>query len=185
MIFYSFALIVLGSLFLIFFVLYFIFLFDSVIFGHDLATNEPATKIIHQIIKELKPDAKNFYDLGCARGTLSLNIKRNFPELGVYGNDKNGWRILLARIKSRLTKQIITFTKKNIFDLDLRGADIVYTYLWYSVMPPLEKKLLAELKPGAIVIANESFFPTWRPERAIDIYPGKKNSEQIFIYRKI
>lgn len=166
-------------------VVYFIFLFNSIVLGHDLSTNKRVIKIICKIIQEQKPDAKNFYDLGCARGTLSLKIKEKFPQLQVFGNDKDRLRIFLANMKAKYLKTDVTFSKKNIFDLKLKDADIVYTYLWYSVMPPLEKKLLDELKPGAIAITNESFFPTWRPTKVIDIYPDKKNSEQLFIYIKM
>src|SRR6056297_2158747 len=52
----------------------------------------------------------------------------------------------------------LRFQKKDIFQSDLRKAKIVYTYLWYDLMPILEKKLLKELPLGAVVITNTSHF---------------------------
>ena len=81
----------------------------------------------------------------------------------------------------------VDFQQKNIFDVSLSDADIVYIYLWYDLLPPLEKKLQKELKPGAIVIANTSNFPTWKPIQKIITYPKTPNMpdfETLFVYQK-
>ncbi len=160
-----------------------IFLFDSIIFGHDLPTSKKITKKIIEIIKEKK--ANNFYDLGCAHGSLAINIKRKLPNLSVIAIDNNSRRIFFAKLKNLFLKNKVKFLKKNILKLDLSKADILYTYLWYDLMPILEKKLKKELKPGAIVITNTSKFPSWQPVKKIITYSKKSKTpdfETLFIY---
>jgi len=165
-------------------IIYFIFFFNSVLLGHNLPTGKEARELVEKFLVSNGKTNAAFFDLGCATGIFSCALKGRFPSLNITATDKDGLRVLLAKWRAKLLKRDVKFITKNIFALDVSRADVVYTYLWYSVMPPLEKKLLDELKPGAIVIANESFFPTWRPVKVIDIYPEKNNSERLFFYKK-
>jgi len=90
-------------------------------------------------------------------------------------------------LKSIFSGQKINFKKQDIFETNLKDADIVYTYLWYDLMPPLEKKLQEELKQGAIVITNTSNFPNWKPIEKVITYPKVSKMpdfETLFIYIK-
>lgn len=169
-----------------FFLLWFIFVIDSVVRGHDLPTSRRATKALFKIISEHKTTG-NFYDLGCGHGALACRIKKKFPTLCVYAIDNNSVRIFFAKIRAFLFRQNIKFLRKDIFEVNLNNADIIYTYLWYDTMPPLEKKLQKELKQGAIVITNTSNFPTWKPIQKIVTYPKASKTpdfETLFVYQK-
>ena len=168
-------------------ILFFIFALDSLIQGHDLSTSRRATRALIDLIKQYKPSAKNFYDLGCGRGALSLRIKKALPSLEVEAIDNNTIRIFFAKLKSKILGRKINFRKQNIFEANLRQADIVYAYLWYDLMPPLEKKLQNELKSGAIVVTNTSNFPSWQSTNKINTYPKfpeTPNLETLFVYTK-
>jgi len=170
--------------------LWFIFIIDSIVRGHDLPTSRKATKALFKIISEHKSEhktARNFYDLGCAHGALACRIKRKFPALCVYAVDNNSARIFFAKIRAFLFRQDLKFLQKDIFDVDLSNADIIYTYLWYDIMPPLEKKLQKELKQGAIMVTNTSNFSTWKPTQKIVTYhkvSKTPNFETLFVYQK-
>ncbi len=164
--------------------LFFILLLDSTIKGHDLATSKKTTKAVKDIILRYKPGAKNFYDLGCGRGTLALQIKNIFPHLEVYALDNSTLRIFFAKFKSRILGEKINFKKQDILESDLREANIVYTYLWYSLMPILEQKLNRELKPGTIVVTNTSHFANWQPVEKIITHPKIPDFEKLFVYLK-
>lgn len=140
-----------------------IFAFDSLTRGHDLPTSRRATEALGTIIRRYKPNAKNFYDLGCAHGDLSLAIKKILPGLAIHAVDTSAIRIFFAKLKSRILGRRINFKQQNLFKTSINQADVVYTYLWYDLMPLLEKKLQNELRPGAIVVTNTSNFPTWKP----------------------
>lgn len=173
-----------GSL-IIFSLLFFVFAIDLLLRGHDLPTSKRAIKTIYKIISEYNTSTANFYDLGCGRGTLVIAIKKKLPYLSVYAIDNNAVRLFLARLKAMLYRQKIVFKKMDIEWIDLRNADIVYTYLWYDLMPPLEKKLRKELKKGAMVITNTSNFPNWKPLKAYITYPKKPDFEKLFVYIKV
>lgn len=166
-------------------VLFLIFAFDSLLRGHDLSTSRRVTRALVEVIRKHKPNAKKFYDLGCAHGDLSLAIKKILPNLEIYAVDNSSIRIFFAKLKSKILGRSISFIKQDIFDTNVRSADIVYTYLWYDVMPPLEKKLQNELKRGAIVVTNTSNFPVWEPIHKIITYPKASktpNFETLFVY---
>ena len=167
--------------------LFLVFAFDSLTQGHDLPTSGRATRALIKVIKQYKPDAKNFYDLGCGHGSLSSAIKKTLPDLEIYGVDNSAIRIFFAKLQSKILGLEINFSKQDIFDTDLSSADIVYTYLWYDVTPPLEKKLQNELKPGAIVITNTSNFPAWQPIHEVVTYTKISklpDFETLFVYVK-
>lgn len=167
--------------------LFFIFALDSLIQGHDLPTSKRTIKVLVKTISEYQVKANNFYDLGCSRGTLAIAVKKRLPELKVYGIDNSSIRIFFSKLKALLLKRNINFKKQDIFNTDLRNADIVYTYLWYDIMPPLEKKLEKELKKGAIIITNTSKFPNWKPAQKVATHPTPLKDpdfETLFVYIK-
>lgn len=178
--------IILG-LFVIALPLIFVLAIESLIRGHDLPTSRRATRALADIIQKYKPNAKNFYDLGCAHGTLSLRMKTLLPQLEIHGIDNSAVRIFFAKLKGKILRRKIDFQKQDIFKTDLRNADVVYTYLWYDLMPILEKKLQKELKQGAIVVTNTSHFQNWQlAEKIVTYHKVSKTPdfETLFVYIK-
>lgn len=166
---------------------YFIFLIDVFLRGHDLPTSTRATRALIKTISEEQPDAKTIVDLGCAYGSLALRLKKALPHCEVYGIDNNGIRIFFASLYSFFLRRAVFFRRQDIFKVDVRDADIVYTYLWYDRMLPLERKLQSELKKGAIVITNTSHFSNWQPIKKVVTYTGYSklpDFETLFVYRK-
>ncbi len=183
---YILLLLILGF-FVIALLLFLVLVIESLIRGHDLPTSRRATRALTTIIKKYKPDAKRIYDLGCAHGTLSLRLKKILRHLDIYGIDNSAVRIFFAKLKSKILRRKINFQKQDIFKTDLRNADVVYTYLWYDLMPILEKKLQKELKQGAVVITNTSHFQDWEPIEKVVTYPKVSktpNFETLFVYIK-
>ncbi len=181
------VLLLIGGFSIIFLSLFIIFAIDSLIFRHDLATSRRAIKTIYKIISDYNLDAGNFYDLGCGRGTLVLAIKKSFPDFSVWGIDKKIVRIFFAKLKAWFLGRKINFKRGDILkmnSLDLQNADVVYTYLWYDLMPSLEKKLKNNLKKGAIVITNTSNFPNWQPKETHITYSKNPEFEKLFVYVK-
>jgi len=178
--------VILAGIIVILFILWLVFMLDSIALGHDLPTDKKQIKILFDIINEQKV-ARTFYDLGCAHGSLAVRIKRKFPYLTVCAIDNDSVRIFFAKIRAFILRKKVNFICADILKTDLSQADILYTYLWYDIMPPLEQKLQKELKPGALVITNTSSFPNWKPIKTIE--PEKRseqkvNIETLFIYRK-
>jgi hypothetical protein len=165
-------------------VFYLIFMLDHALRAHDLPTTKRAMREIVRISGKYAPGARKFCDLGCARGTLVLAIKKDMPNLAVRGVDISGFRLFVAKIKAFLLGRDIEFEKNDIFSADISDADVIYTYLWYDTMPPLEKSLEKSAKPGAVIITNTSWFPGWEPVETVVTFPKKPDFEKLFVYIK-
>ena len=164
-----------------------VFILEIIIRGHDLPTSRRARRALIKIIQQYHPHARTFYDLGCAHGSLAITIKEALPQLSVYGIDNSPVRIMLARLRAALAHRRVKFVCQNIFAVDLRQADVIYSYLWYDHLPPLEAKVQAELPLGALVITNTSHFPNWQPVAKIVTYPKIPKTpdfETLFVYIK-
>jgi len=92
--------------------LFLVFALDSLIRGHDLPTSRRATRALAAILQKYKPDAKIFYDLGCARGALSLRLKKILPRVDIYGIDNSAARIFFANLKNKILRRKVNFQKQ-------------------------------------------------------------------------
>lgn len=167
--------------------LYLMYALDSLLYRHDLPTSRRAAKALVASVKKYSPCAKVFYDLGCAHGDLCFRLKKDLPNVEVQGIDNSVVRIFFANFKAKILGRKVSFRRLDIFAADLSAADVIYSYLWFDLMPPLEKKLQKELKPGVVVITNTSRFPNWRPCEKIattqGFSPQMPDHEVLFVYR--
>ncbi|MFA6537071.1 MAG: class I SAM-dependent methyltransferase [Patescibacteria group bacterium] len=173
----------LAVIFLISAIIYFIFFFESMFVGHDLSTNKQTQKIIEDILKKHNLTEKKFYDLGCCRGTFALRLQKTFPKMQITGIDSSFLRILMAKLLNGWQKSNINFIKNDIFKINISEADVVYTWLWYSLLPKLENKFQKELKPGTIIICNESYLPELRPIETYKLGNDPARFEKVYVYK--
>ena len=112
-----------------------------------------------------------------ARGGLGVDIETSLVK---YSNDSAAQAGVADRVQ---------FREEDLFKTDVSEATVVTIYLFPRAMPRLEKKLLAELKPGTRVVAHDYPFPGWRPERVVEVKaPDKITStglpySQLFLYK--
>jgi protein-L-isoaspartate O-methyltransferase len=112
-----------------------------------------------------------------ARGGLGVEIQ---PELVKYSNDTAAQAGIADRVK---------FREQDLYKTDVRDATVVTIYLLPAAMPRLEEKLRAELKPGTRVVVQDYPFPTWRPERVVELKTPDKETTvgtpyaQLFLYK--
>lgn len=120
-------------------------------------------EIVERSLKlaEIKP-GDVFYELGSGDGRVVTGAAlKGARAVGIEIDKLRAWYsnfwLKLLRVKNA---QIIN---KNFFDVDLRDADIVFTYLLEETNQKLEEKLKRELKPGTRVIGVGFPFPDWNP----------------------
>lgn len=100
----------------------------------------------------IKP-GETVIDLGSGTGQLVIGAVRQYGARGI-GYEISIlpffiafiWRLMLWRLP-------ISFRFKNFFSADLSKANVILCFLTPAAMPRLEKKLLAELKPGSRVVS--------------------------------
>ncbi len=105
-------------------------------------------------------------DLGSGDGRLMSAI----AEAGGIAHGYEHNPLLVMRSKQNFKKLGIedkTFVyRKNFWKANLSHFDAVVIYGISYIMPKLEKKLRAELRPGARVVSYSFTFPTWQPTRS-------------------
>lgn len=171
---------------------YSIIILDSIITGIggvkyiDVSSSTKATRKIKDILDELGQKEAVFFDLGSGRGVFSIRIKKFFPGFTVYGFDRSPFKTFLSRVRAFISGQKVIFTRKNVFNVDLRSADIVYIYTWQTTMDKLKDKFERELRPGTLVITSTFTIPGWEPISTRETLKVKRDPafERIYVYRR-
>jgi SAM-dependent methyltransferase len=70
----------------------------------------------------------------------------------------------------------VRFVEGDLFKVDLSAATVVTVYLLPDVNLKLRDKLLAELKPGARLVAHDFGMESWRPDQSESVYAPQKNN---------
>lgn len=162
---------------------------DSAFGDEDFATNRAAIKAVAEIIRKNNLEQSELYDLGSARGNFVLKILNVCPGLKVYGIDSSRFRTYFARMRALFHSGHAIFIRQDIFAADVSKADIVFMFLDKALMPALERKLLLELKPGAIAIThtvtNTSYFPNWPPSSVHIVNNNHPKQGKLFVYTQM
>jgi precorrin-6B methylase 2 len=111
-----------------------------------------------------------FYDLGCGDGRLVIAAaKRGARAIGV---DIDLQRIheCHENCSKACMRHRATFIRGSFFDLDLRDATIVMTYLLPAINKRLIPKFQWELKPGTRIISNYFDMGDWQPDQQIYVH---------------
>lgn len=110
------------------------------------------------------------YDLGCGDGRIVIAAAQQFGARGVgIDIDPKLIRVARANAKAAGVEHRVRFEVGDLFEADLREASVVTLYLLPSMNRKLRPKLLAELAPGARIIAHDfDFGPEWPPEETQD-----------------
>jgi len=68
----------------------------------------------------------------------------------------------------------VQFQVQDVLKADVGRATVMTLYLLPGMMASLQKKLLAELKPGTRIVSHDFTFDKWKPDRSITVETGEK-----------
>jgi SAM-dependent methyltransferase len=110
------------------------------------------------------------YDLGSGDGRIVIAAARDYGARGV-GIDIDPALVRESTENARRAgvAERTVFRASDIFAVNLSEATVVTMYLLSGLVAKLEPKLLAELKPGTRIVAHDYGFPTWQPDRKVQI----------------
>jgi len=110
-------------------------------------------------------------DLGSGDGRLVIAAVAKYKARGGFGVDINPMMITLSNqnaVKAGVADRV-QFYERDLFATDVSEATVVTVYLLPSIMGKVEKKLLAELKPGTRVVVHDFPFPSWKTDKVIAV----------------
>ncbi|KAG9342967.1 hypothetical protein JZ751_015183 [Albula glossodonta] len=123
-------------------------------------------KQVSNVMALLKGRAGGLTDLGSGDGRIVLTAYR----LGFHpavGYELNPWLVRLSYFHAWRAGLYgkVSYLRRDLWKVSLADCKNVTVFLAPSVLPLLQKKLLAELPEDAIVVAGRFPFPGWIPCR--------------------
>lgn len=110
------------------------------------------------------------YDLGSGDGRIPITAAKLYGVRAV-GIDIDPERIAEAKANAEAAgvADRVTFRQADLFETDLRKADVVTLYLLQSLNERLRPKLLRELKPGARIVSHAFSMGDWEPQETQEV----------------
>ncbi len=133
-----------------------------------------------ELAKVTKDDV--VYDLGCGDGRIPVTAAKKYGCKAV-GYDIDPQRVEESRrnVDANGVGNLVTIEQKDIFTLDLSGANVVTLYL----LPSLNVKLipqLEKLKPGSRIVSHDFDMKGVTPDRVITVADAKDANRQHKVY---
>lgn len=134
-------------------------------------------KIVLKMIKlaDFKGGEK-VYDLGCGTGSILFQLPLAVSRIGY---DLVRPAIWYAKLKNSLFRKNIFFERADFFQKDLSDADIIFCYLFRSIMDRFYREKWNELPAGCRIISHG--FPITHLEPTQVVQEGKI---KIYLYQK-
>ena len=117
------------------------------------------------ILADLKP-GEIFYDLGSGDGRAVIMAAKDFgaKSVGVELRDDLTKRAL-TKINELHLSEDTKIIQRDIFDVDLSPANVVFLYLTTSANERIKPKLVSELRPGTRVVSHDYEIRGWKAKK--------------------
>ena len=146
------------------------------------------TPVVRQmlILAELKP-GEVLYDLGSGDGRAVIMAAKDFgaKSVGVELRDDLTKRALDSIEKLNIADKT-EILQRDIFDVDLSAADVVFLYLTTSANERIKSKLKSELKSGTRVVSHDYEILGWKPLKVDNFCENPKigyPSHTLYVYK--
>lgn len=139
------------------------------------------------VLAELKPD-EILFDLGSGDGRAVIMAASDFgaKSVGVELRDDLSKKALMSIQLLEIAEkpQII---QRDIFDVDLSSADVVFLYLTTSANERIKPKLESELKSGTRVVSHDYEILGWEPIKVENFCENPElgyPSHTLYVYKR-
>ncbi len=123
-------------------------------------------------------------EAGSGWGTLLFAAARAFPDSSVTGYELSPLPFAVSLLFAKLAgRENITLRRRDFLTADLRGVDIIVTYLHPEGMEKLRQKIETETAGTVFVVSNNFQFRGWTPIRAYPVYDVYHS--KVYVYKLI
>ncbi|MFA5270136.1 MAG: class I SAM-dependent methyltransferase [Patescibacteria group bacterium] len=108
------------------------------------------------------------YELGCGDARHLIYACRQYMVTGI-GIDISWWPLFWAWVRVNLSGmgRRVRLVWRNVHNVDLSNADVVYMYLGQKLSDSLRDKFRKELKPGSRIISAQFPLTDWYPATVV------------------
>jgi SAM-dependent methyltransferase len=132
--------------------------------------------VVDEMIKLAKVTAGDFVvDLGSGDGRIIIAAAKQNKASG-FGVDIDA-RLAALSNKNATAAGVadrVRFFQGDMFNTDIRKASVLMLYVLPDFMAKLQTKVLAELQPGARIVAHDYYFREWQPDQMITLTVPEK-----------
>jgi ribosomal protein L11 methylase PrmA len=142
--------------------------------GGPFVPTPPA--VVEAMLKLANVGPKDYVvDLGSGDGRIVLMAASKFKASGL-GVDIDPDLVDRANASARKlgVADRAKFQVQDVLQTDVGRATVMTLYLLPGMMSSLQKKLLAELKPGTRIVSHDFVFDQWKPERSVTVETDEK-----------
>jgi len=135
-------------------------------------------------VADVKP-GEIVYDLGCGDARILVAAARDFGALGVgIELDDEVFELAVENVRRNQLEDRVKLVHGNMFEADIRQADVVALYLLPQALERLRPILERQLKPGARVVSHDFRMPGWQSVHVEKIPRGNGTSHTVHLYRR-
>jgi hypothetical protein len=144
--------------------------------------------VVDEMLKLANVTAKDFVvDLGSGDGRMIISAAKTFKASGLGVDiDPKLVELSIQEAKAQGVSDRAKFVEQDMFKADLSKATVVTLYVLPDFMEKLRPKLIAELKPGARIVAHDYYMNEWYSDRRIELtVPEKKaanGTDKAYLY---
>jgi hypothetical protein len=132
--------------------------------------------VVDEMLKLAGVTEKDFViDLGSGDGRMIITAARKFKANGL-GVDIDTKLVELSNKQAKVdgVAERAKFIEQDMFKADISKATVVTLYVLPDFMEKLRPKLLAELKPGARIVAHDYYMSGWYADKRVDLTVPEK-----------
>jgi precorrin-6B methylase 2 len=132
--------------------------------------------VVEAMLKLANVGPKDFVvDLGSGDGRIVLAAATKYKARGM-GVDIDPELVDQANASARKLgiADRVQFQVQDVLKADVGRATVMTLYLLPGMMTNLQKKLLAELRPGTRIVSHDFTFDKWKPDRSITVETPEK-----------
>ncbi len=141
-------------------------------------------EVVTQMLELVRPTPDDtLYDLGSGDGRIVITAAERYGTAGV-GVELDSGRVATARQNAREAgvSDLVRFVRGDLFEADLRPADIVTLYLFPDVNRKLRPTLYEHLEPGDRVVSHDFSMGSWDPDSVVSMDRGDGGSSTVYLW---